>query len=91
MKLKPFLSVVVVVSTMLVMVCLKMQTRSLGYQIYQLTKLKTRLSDSTRLMQYDLSNLIRPDRIERLAETHLDLLKASRHQVIKVSGDTYVQ
>lgn len=85
-QVKPFISVLIIVASLFSIVFLKMENRRLGYSVLKLSRVEKHVKDEKRLLSMDFAKLTRPDRIEIYAKTVLDLKKATKGQVIQISG-----
>lgn len=83
-SINPILSCVVVVFAMMTVVFAKMEVRRLGYSVFKLTQKERHLTDEYRKQQMFLAHLNRPERIEHLAQTMLNLKKAKKGQIIQL-------
>lgn len=86
--LKPFLSVVLIMVSLLVIVFSKMEMRRQGYVLLKTSRLYKTKIEQRRLNEMVLAKLTRPDRIEEYAQTRLALRKANRGQIIQLAGQT---
>lgn len=86
--LKPFLSVILIIVSLLCIVFSKMEVRRQGYLLLKTSRLyKTRLEER-RMNEMVLAKLTRPDRIEQYAQNRLSLRRADRGQIIQLAGQT---
>ncbi len=85
-QLKPFISILIVVTSLFSIVFLKMENRRLGYSVLKLSRVEKHVKDEKRLLSMEFAKLVRPDRIEIYAKTFLDLKKATKGQIIQISG-----
>jgi cell division protein FtsL len=85
--LKPFLSILIIVMTMLTVVFVKMETRRLGYAVLKKTRTEKSLIDSRRELSMRLTRLTQPGRIERIALRRLDLKHAQKGQIVQLFFD----
>ncbi len=85
-QVKPFISILIIVASLFSIVFLKMENRRLGYSVLKLSRVEKHVKDEKRLLSMDFAKLTRPDRIEIYAKTVLDLKKATKGQVIQISG-----
>ena len=83
-SIKPILSCVIVILAMMTVVFAKMEVRRLGYAVFKLTQKERYLTDEYLKKQVFLAHLSRPDRIEHLARTRLNLKKAKKGQIIQL-------
>ena len=85
-NLRPFLSVLMLISTLLAVVFFKMEVRRVGYSILRISRAEKLANDDHRLQNISFRKLTRPGRIESLAQTKLALNKAGQGQVLQVAG-----
>lgn len=84
--LKPFLSIVFIISTLFVLVFLQMEERRMGYEILSASRVQKRLIEERRLKEMQLAKMTRPQQVERLAATKLTMRKIQASQIIRLSG-----
>jgi hypothetical protein len=89
-NLRPFLSVVMIIVTMLAVVFFKMEVRRAGYTLLKISRAEKTAADENRLQKIAFHRLTRPGRIENLAQTRLALTKAGQGQVFQVAGNVLV-
>jgi cell division protein FtsL len=89
-NLFPFISVLIFVSVLLAVVCVKMEIRRTGYVVLKLSREKRSAIAEYHREQIRFASLSRPDRIERYAQTHLELKRADRAQVIQITTPNIV-
>jgi hypothetical protein len=89
-NLRPFLSVLMLIATLLTIVFFKMEVRRMGYSILRASRAEKVAADNQRLQNIAFRRLSRPDRIENLAQSKLALTKAGRGQVLQVVGQVMV-
>jgi hypothetical protein len=89
-NLRPFLSVVLIILTMLTVVFFKMEVRRAGYSLLKISRSEKVAADDNRLQNIAFRRLTRPGRIENLAQTRLALTKAGQGQVFQVAGNVLV-
>ncbi len=83
-SIKPILSCIIVILAMMTVVFAKMEVRRLGYAVFKLTQKERDLTDEHLKKQVFLAHLNRPERIEHLARTRLNLRKAKKGQIIQL-------
>ena len=84
--LKPFLSIVVMISTLFALVFLQMEERRIGYEILKLNHEQKHLIEDRRLKEMHLAKVTRPQQMEKLAVSRLTLRKIQASQIIHLSG-----
>ena len=83
-SIKPILSCVIIIFAMMIVVFAKMEVRRLGYSVFKLAQKERHLTDEYRKQQIFLAHLNRPEHIEHLARTRLNLRKAKKGQIIQI-------
>lgn len=82
--MKPFVSIFIVVGTLLFVVFVKMETRRLGYSVLKQTRQEKLLKDELRRLDLKFTKLTRPGRIEQLATRRLELKRAAHGQIVQL-------
>jgi hypothetical protein len=82
----PFISVLLLVSTLFGLVLLKMEVRRMGYQVLKSTHEYRKLKDHQRMISMEYARLTRPETIRRYAVSHLTLNDARNGQIIQLAG-----
>lgn len=85
--LKPFLSVLLVIFTLLTIVFTKMEVRRMGYVLLKDSRQLKTLTEQKRLKEMTYAQLTRPERIETFAERKLSLKKAQKGQIVQLAGE----
>jgi hypothetical protein len=88
--LKPFISVTLVLFTLLTVVFMKMEVRRVGYSLLKDTRQFKTMTETKRLQEMTLAQLVRPERIEGLAQRRLSLQKPIKGQIVQLSGQKIV-
>lgn len=89
-QLKPFLSLLVVICTLLGLVFIKMEERRLSYVVLKLTREFKKNNEIRRQKEISLAKLTRPQLVETVATQKLTLRKIRPGQIINLSGATTV-
>ncbi len=84
--LKPFVSVVFIISTLFFLVFLQMEERRMGYEILKVTRVQKKMMEERRIKEMQLAKLTRPQQVERMATSKLTLRKIQASQIIHLSG-----
>ena len=84
-QLKPFLSVVIIISTLFVVVFFKMEVRRMGYSVLKKTQDYKALKDEYRMQVMKYAKVTRPERVKRLAVSKLTLNDAQNGQIIQLT------
>lgn len=84
--LKPFLSVIILISTLFALVFMQMEERRMGYELLKLTREQRHLVEERRGKEMQLAKQTRPQQMERLASRQLTLRKVQANQIIHLSG-----
>lgn len=88
--LKPFLSLVLIIASLLTLVFLRMEERRLGYGLLKLNAEYKKLIDQKRMMEMQLAKVTRPQLLDSWAQKKLTLKKLDSHQIIHLSGTKIV-
>jgi cell division protein FtsL len=86
-EILPFLSVLILVSTLFGLVLLKMEVRRMGYSVLKATQEYRKLKDHNRLMSMEYARLTRPEHVRKYALSHLTLNDARNGQIIQLAGE----
>lgn len=84
---RPFISVFILVVTLFSLVFLKMEVRRTSYSLWKATRSYQSLQNKNRLSRMELAQVMRPDRIRKLALSKLPLGEAKHGQVIQLDGE----
>lgn len=84
-SIKPYISLMLVVSSLLVIVFCKMEIRRLGYVLWKESKIEKEIKDELRLQSLDYATLNRPERIERLAKQMWSLERPREKQIVQLN------
>lgn len=84
--LKPFLSILWLISSLLIIVFFQMEERRMGYMILKLNQEHKKISDQRRTLEIQWARLNRPQRLDQMAQSQLTLKKIQSNQVIHLSG-----
>ncbi|MCB0415653.1 MAG: hypothetical protein KDD50_15045 [Bdellovibrionales bacterium] len=87
LAIKPFLSLIVVILILFMMVFVKMENRRMGYSILKDVRALNKLKDKYKLRKIKYLTLVQPDRVRKIALTHLTLKEARRGQIIQLNGN----
>ncbi len=87
-EVKPILSVFFIISTLFIVVFLKMEERRQGYEILKLTQEHRHLIEDKREKNMHLAKITRPQLVEKLAQRRLTLRKLQNSQIIHLSGNS---
>ena len=83
--LKPFLSVLMIISSLFVLVFFSMEVRRVGYSVLKLSREEKQLKDENRHQMIKLAKITRPERVQNVAESRLTLKKAVSGQIIQMT------
>lgn len=84
--LKPFLSIVFIISTLFALVFMQMEERRLGYVILKMTHEQRQIVEEKRVKTMELAKLTRPQHVERMAQSKFTLKKVQSNQIIHLTG-----
>ena len=87
--LKPFLSIVILMSFLFVFAFIKMENRRMGYSFLKLAKKEKQLRNLKRDKRVKLAKMMDPDRVRVLATRRLPMKKASDGQIIQMTGEGF--
>lgn len=85
-NLKPFLSILIIVGTLLGLVFIQMEERRLGYELLKMTRAQRILVEEKRFKEMQFAKLTRPQQVEKLATAKFTLKKINTNQIIYLSG-----
>ena len=89
MPLRPFLSVFIVIATLLSIVIIQIEERRLGYAILQLTREHKLHLEEKRSLSIELAQMTRPQYVSDLAQQNLDLRRVNAAQIIHMTSSQY--
>lgn len=84
--LKPFLSVVILISSLFILVFLQTEERRMGYELLKLSRLQREVIEERRMKSMQLAKMTRPQNIERVAQSRITLKKIQANQIIHMTG-----
>tara|TARA_B100001248_G_C27394466_1_gene464551 strand:+ start:3207 stop:3494 length:288 start_codon:yes stop_codon:yes gene_type:complete len=84
-SIKPFMSLLLIISSMLTIVFCKMEVRRIGYLFWKQTKVEKKVKDDLRIRSLELATLTRPDRVEKFAKEYWALNKPENQQIIQLT------
>lgn len=84
-ELAPFVSILIIVASLLIVVFCKMEVRRLGYSVLKLTREDRQMRDHERQKQVQLAKIMRPDRLQMVAQKSLKLDKPGSGQIIQMT------
>jgi hypothetical protein len=87
-QLKPFFSVLFIVSTLLVLVFIKMEERRISYVVLKNTKEHKRVMEVQKQKEITLAKLTRPQLLENVATNRLTLKRVTAAQIIHLTAAT---
>lgn len=84
--LKPFLSVLLIISTLFGLVFLQMEERRMGYALLRLNREQRKVVEERRQRSSLLAKMTRPEHVERVAQSRMTLKKVQAKQIIHLTG-----
>lgn len=84
-QLKPFLSLLIIIFTLLGLVFIKMEERRLSYVVLKSTRDFKKISEIARQKEISLAKLLRPQLVETVAMQRLTMRKIKPTQIINLS------
>jgi cell division protein FtsL len=89
-QLRPFVSVIFIISTLFIVVFFQMEERRLGYQVLKLNKEhKNRISEF-REKEIQLAKVTRPQLMDSIAQRKFTFKKVQASQIIHITGNLAV-
>jgi hypothetical protein len=85
-SLKPFLSILLIISTLFALVFLQMEERRMGYALLKLSRDQRKVIEERRQRSNLLAKITRPEHVERLAQSRMSLKKVQANQIIHLTG-----
>ena len=89
-ELKPVLSILMIVATLLGLVFVQMEERRMGYAIFKMSRGYKEKVDERRGLEIQLAQSLRLEKLERLASKRLTLKRAQNHQVIYLNDQNSI-
>jgi hypothetical protein len=86
--LKPFFSILFIISTLFAIVFLQMEERRHGYAILKLTRAHKLIVEEKRVKSIQMTKLTRPQQIERMAQTRLTMKRVRAEQIIHLTSSS---
>lgn len=83
--MKPFISTSIIIVTLFALVFFKMEVRRVGYVVLKLSRQERRLRDQQREQVVQLAKILRPERLQNVAQSRLTLKKAESGQIIQMT------
>lgn len=84
-QLKPFLSLLFIISTLLGIVFVKMEERRLSYVVLKLTHEHKQAIEIQKQKEIQLAKLTRPQLLDNMAKNKLTLKRATASQIIHLT------
>ena len=85
-SLKPFLSILLIISTLFGLVFLQMEERRMGYVLLRLNREQRKIIEERRQRSSLLAKITRPEHVERVAQSRMTLKKLQANQIIHLTG-----
>jgi len=85
-KLRPFLSLLFIIITLLGLVFIKMEERRLSYVVLKMTKEHKRVIEIQKQKELSLAKLTRPQLLENLALRQATLKRVTAAQIIHLTS-----
>ena len=89
-NLKPILSLLFIVGSLLFVVFAKMEERRIGYEILKLNRDHKNLTEEWRHKDLILARISRPQHVEKFAQDKLTLHKLQDSQIIQLSSSAVI-
>ena len=85
-QLKPFLSLLFIITTLLGIVFIKMEERRLSYVVLKMTQEHKKVIEIQKQNEISLAKLTRPQLMENLATKRLTLKRVTASQIIHLTS-----
>jgi hypothetical protein len=85
-QLKPFFSILLIISTLFSIVFLQMEERRIGYSVLKLTRQHKKVLEEKRTKEISLAKVTRPQLLESVAQQKFTLKKVQANQIIHLMG-----
>lgn len=85
--IKPFVSIMILMSFLFVFAFIKMENRRMGYSFLKLAKKEKQLRNQQREKVLRLANMTGPERVQLLVTQTLPMKKAGSGQIIQMTGN----
>jgi len=85
-ELKPFLSILLIIATLLAMAFFKMEVRRMGYAVFSASRSYKLLRDRHRLQVMEYAQVTRSDLVRKIAVSRFTLNDARVGQIIQMTG-----
>lgn len=87
--MKPFISTSIIIVTLFALVFFKMEVRRVGYVVLKLSRQERRLRDQHREQVVQLAKILRPERLQNVAQSRFTLKKAESGQIIQMTDQGF--
>lgn len=84
-QLKPFASVLIIISTLFAIVFLQMEERRVGYGVLKLTREYKKAAEERRTREVQLAKVTRPQLLDQIAKSKFTLKKIEPKQIVLLS------
>lgn len=81
-RIKPLISVLLMIMTLFSVVFLQMEERRLGYSLLKLNKQARQIAENKKNYEIQLAQITRPQFVEKMAASRFTLRKAQSDQII---------
>src|SRR5688572_9839315 len=88
-RFSPFLSVIIIIFTLLLSVIVKMEVVREGYEILKLGHQEKVQKDLSVRLQADYTKLLRPERLDKIATQRLSLSRVQKSQVVLMASGNW--
>lgn len=86
--MKPVISIIIMIFSLFVIVFVQMEERRIGYDVLVLNRAQRRVLEEKRVLALQLARLMKPQNVERLAQSRLTMKKVQSNQIIHLTGST---
>jgi hypothetical protein len=86
-EVKPIISIVMVVASLMVLVMLKIEERRMGYEMLKLSRQQRILVEEKRIKTIKIAKLLKPQQIEKMAHSRLTMKRIEQNQIIHLNDN----
>ncbi len=86
-ELKPFISIIIIITTLFSIAFLQMESRRLGYLVLKQSREYKNKKDEYRLLALKYAKKTRPERLRDVAIQKLTMSEITSGQIIHLAGD----
>jgi hypothetical protein len=84
-EIKPVLSLVMIVASLLVLAMVKIEERRMGYELLQLSRQQRQWVEEKRMKTMRIAKLLKPQQIEKVAHSKLTMKRIEQSQIVQLN------